>query len=205
MLFRNLMLAAAVLVTPLVAWGDDVAPAPWRGAPNSVFAKFDLFAGPVPGPPVSFGYGGGYPLDPTAPFVGSPITTPTGELIYDITLPNVIDPLPLKLMRIQYSWFGGTAFGGHADTVGILPIPGGVVTHVGGTPPIVLDPLAGILHRYDDFEIRPNPDSERIQVRFTLADPRWVIIDTISIPEPTSVALLAVCGGFALIKLCRRH
>jgi hypothetical protein len=204
-LLCNLVLIAAVLLVPLAVSADDVAPAPWRGAPNSVFAKFDLLAGPVPGPPVSFGYGGGYPLDPTPPFVGGPITTPTGELIYDITLPNVIDPLPLKLMRIQYSWFGGTSLGGHADTLSILPIPGGVVTHVGGSPPIVLDPLAGILHRYDDFEIRPNPDSERIQVRFTFADPRWVIIDTISIPEPSSVALLAVCGGFALMRRSQRR
>jgi hypothetical protein len=192
-----LLLVAMVLIVPALVFADDAAPAPWRGAPNSVFAKFDLLSGPLPGPPAMFGYGGGYPLAPLPPLVTPPITTPAGELIYGIDLPNVIDPLPLKLIRIQYSWFGGTSFGGHADTIAIHPIPGGTVTHVGGVPPAILDPLAGILHRYDDFEIRPNPDAERFEVRFVMADPRWVIIDTISIPEPSSVALFAF-GCFVL-------
>lgn len=151
-----------------------------------------------------FGYGGGYPLDPLPPLVSAPVTTPAGELIYGIDLPNVIDPLPLKLIRVQYSWFGGTPLGGHADTIAIHPIPGGSVTHVGGIPPMVIDPAAGVLHRYDDFEIRPNPDAERFEIRFVLADPRWVIIDTISIPEPSSAILLAF-GIFALNASIRRH
>lgn len=192
------LLLATVFVASPVASADDAAPAPWRGAPNSVFAKFDLLSGPLPGPPAMFGYGGGYPLSPLAPLVTPPITTPAGELIYGIDLPNVIDQLPLKLIRIQYSWFGGTSFGGHADTIAIHPIPGGTVTHVGGVPPSILDPSAGILHRYDDFRIRPNPHAERFEVRFVMADPRWVIIDTISIPEPSSLGLLAI--GFLAVS-----
>ena len=167
-------------------------------------AKFDLFAGQQPGGPSSFNaVGGTYPLDNLMPEVGTPFTDPTNNaLIYPIALPNFIDPLPLKRIRVQYSWFGslpGTGATGDAATVAILPSPGGVIQQVGGTSPqLVGGP--NIYHRWDDFEIVPNPDSERFEIAFFDADPRWIVIDTISVPEPTGAILALTLLGLGVLR-----
>jgi len=57
-----------------------------------------------------------------------------------------------------------------------------------------------IFHRWDDFEVFPNPDSERFEIEFLNADPRWVIIDTISIPKPTSIAILVLGSAIGLVS-----
>lgn len=197
---------ALVTATTAVALADDIAPPPYRGLPHSVQAKFDLFGAPVPGGPSVYNtVGGVYPLDPLQPFVAQPITDPTNNaLIYPIALPNFIDPLPLKKIRIQYSWFGalpGTGPPGDAAAVGVLPSPGGVVQLVNSTPPQLIG--GNVYHRWDDYEIIPNPDSERFEIAFFDADPRWVIIDTISMPEPTSATMAVILAVFA--GACRRR
>lgn len=202
-LFLGLLGAALLMAAPLAAVADDIAPPPYRGAPNSVMAKFDLFGqqgGTVPGPPVLFNTGAGstYPLSPLQPGVGNAQTLPGGGILYPISLPNFIDQEPIKYLRVQYSWFSGAPSGGpigDAQTLNIFPSPGGVVNLVNSSPPTFIG--GNIYHRWDDFEIIPNPDSERFEIVFRDADPRWVIIDTISVPEPAGL-LLAVLGCLGL-------
>lgn len=198
------LLVVGLTAFAATASADDLAPPPFRGLPHSVMAKFDLFGGQVPGGPDLFStVGGTYPLDPLLPEVGSPATDPTrNALIYPIALPNFIDPLPLKLIRVQYSWFGSTTGPtGDAITDAILPSPGGAVQLVNSSGPQLI-PGSNIFHRWDDFEIIPNPDSERFEIAFINADPRWIIIDTISLPEPSG---LAASGLLMLIALLRRR
>lgn len=189
-----------------VAAADDLAPPPFRGQPHSVMAKFDLFGAPVPGGPSQYGTVPGiYPLDNLLPEVGQPGTDPTrNAIIYPIALPNFIDPLPLKLIRVQYSWFSGAPSGGPLGdgvTDAILPSPGGVVQLVNSSPATLVPGTNNVYHRWDDFEIIPNPDSERFEIAFLDADPQWVVIDTISLPEPSG---LAAAGLIALIASLRR-
>lgn len=175
------------------ALADDLAPPIYRGAPNSVMAKFDLFGGP----PIQFSEGANptYPLDPLTPFIGNP-TPGTNSIIYPLALPNYIDQEPLKKIRIQYSWFGSPTAGSNAGAISILPSPGGVVQQVNATLPTNVS--GNIFHRWDDYEIRPNPDSERFEIEFINADPRWIIIDTISLPEPGTLAILLLGSSLAL-------
>lgn len=206
---RLLCLAAlacvpVLLLSPAVH-ADDLAPPPYRGEPHSVLAKFDLFGGTQPGPPDQFNAVGGiYPLDPLTPGIGAGMFDPTRNAItYPVFLPNFIDPLPLKRIRVQYSWFGNpTGPIGDAMTDAILPSPGGAVQLVGGTPPVLVPGSGNVFHRWDDYEIIPNPDSERFEISFINADPRWIVIDTISIPEPSAVVL----GGLvAMLAVAQRR
>lgn len=199
-LYRSLV-CCAVVAMAAAATADDLAPPPFRGAPHSVMAKFDLFGGQQPGGPDTFNSVGGiYPLDPgVVPEVGVPQDDPSrNAIIYPIGLPNFIDPLPLKLIRVQYSWFGNpTGPIGDAVTDAILPSPGGSVQLVNSSGPQLI-PGSNIFHRWDDFEIVPNPDSERFEIAFIDADPRWIIIDTISLPEPMGLALAGMASLLCL-------
>lgn len=204
---RILICTAVVFAVPPAAWADDVAPPPYRGLPNSVMAKFDLFGGAAPGPAANFTTGAGatYPLSTVAPEVGTPQTGPNNSILYPIGLPNYIDQLPIKYIRVQYSWFSGAPTGGpvgDAQTLNVFPSPGGAVNLVGSSPPMLL--TGNIYHRWDDYEIRPNPDSEQFEIAFFEADPRWVIIDTISIPEPAT-RLLALAGIAGCVMAVRRR
>jgi len=200
-------LVVATTATGTATFADDLAPPPFRGQPHSVMAKFDLFGGAVPGGPSQYGtVPGVYPLDQLAPFVGQPTTDPTrNALVYPIGLPNFIDPLPLKLIRVQYSWFSGAPSGGPLGdglTDAILPSPGGSVQLVNSSPATLVPGTGNVYHRWDDFEIVPNPDSERFEIAFIDADPRWIVIDTISLPEPSG---FAAAGVVALMAALRRR
>lgn len=186
------LIGFVVLFLSAQAVADDLAPAPFRGDPNSVMAKFNLQGQPS----LDLFAEGANPTYPLASILPDITQDPTGAPFYQVELPNYIDDLPLKLMRIQYSWFGQA---GDAMTVAINVSPnvGGPIDLVGSGPVTPVPGVANAFHRWDDFEIRPNPDFEAIQVEFTNADPRWLIFDTIStVPEPSSLAcvLLGLLG-----------
>ncbi len=196
---------AALSVLALVshtASADDITPPFYRGDPNTVMAKFDLFGAPAPGGPtqLTFGANPTYPLSTATASVSGAMTNPTlpNAIDYTFVVPNYIDLEPLKLVRVQYSWFGGIPGPtGDAFTSLVVPVPGGTAQLVNSSP--VTNVTGNIYHRYDDFEIRPNPDFEEFVITFVDADPRWVIFDTISFPEPASAALLGL-GALALLR-----
>jgi hypothetical protein len=202
------------------ASADDLMPAPYRGLPNSFFAEFDRgdpigplekvgeFFGPGGFPPYQGDPDG--PSGPVQPGGGAQIigmmqfTQPDGQK-YDIFVPNVVDDLPLKLIQVQitYSVPQGQQPGpSRVDIVDGNPIDGGFIDITAQqvfTPTGPNDPT--VFYEKWTGEIRPNPDWETIQVDVP-GRLDQVVIDTISIPEPTSLALL---GIGALLVVSRRR
>ena len=213
------LVTAAWIVSPALA--HDLTPPPWRDFSHPYYTlsvwDFNTPANPTvpdghsPGLPAIVGNGGTPPITPSA--VMSP------NMVYDNTyggwfpidllpgqihlyIPNWIDQEPLKLLRVQISYVGDPAA---QPTIDLVTGADNVTTPVVGvplTPPLIfiLDPPFNTqFHLFQDWEMRPNPDYEFIDItvpRDTIV--HQIVVDTISIPEPASLALLGL-GGLAMI------
>lgn len=219
----SLVALLCFVAAPLVAQADDLNPPPWRNdpltTPHSYLAKFEVenYPGGLVGPDIEMiGPSSPYQLDPTRPTleeVGN-----QGPLEYQVILPNFIDPLPIKRVRVQFSWYPGDpdpttnpSFPGNATVQNISPMDStGAATFakVYESPidifPDPLDPQRNIAYKYEDYHIWPNPDWEIFDVAYFDGDPRWLIIDTISIPEPSTILLVGGLVGLAFVVRRRR-
>lgn len=113
-------------------------------------------------------------------------------------IPNFVDPLPIKLLRVQFKWSAGTS------TVPVLlDPPAQVVAPIESGDPAgaVIATLVersvatldnGFYFNYQDFRLTPNPDWEKItadnSAQLGLVE---VVIDTISVPEPATLLLVS--------------
>ncbi len=190
-----------------LAQADDQFPAPYRGAADTVEAHWttitnQFFPG-VPQPPDTFNYIGPDPL-----YAGPPFNQfPQGFIVFpdpgtmEIYLPNVIDDLPLKEMRVQIYYDPQTPpppplfLGGSAEEGG-APIPG---------PTTAFESIAGPGFSVWDFTWEPNPDWETVVFDVNGLDIRQVDIDTVSVPEPSTLALLAGAASLLLVMIHRRR
>jgi hypothetical protein len=196
---------------------DDLFPAPWRGQPRTTLAEWDFVTAANPTPPdgtltTVVGDSGGVPMaemesdlvwDPV--FNGSWHTRPEpppliNTFVY-LEIPNWIDQEPLKLIQIQITAqprFTGPGIIEMPFVVDVGGISGG--TGAGHTSQRInfseleIDPVDGIWHRTETWQIRPNPDQEVI----TLDIPQdslltQIVVDTISfVPEPGTMILVGV-------------
>lgn len=191
-------LVAVVLAGAGSAWAVTPSYAPdYRGAPNSVHAIFDWYSNEqVEWTTTLFeSVSDGYPLDQTPPSASD------DGLDMTVMLPNFIDPLPMKKMRVQLF------FDGAVDSTLIEgsifaydPTGEARVEDAGGSGDVTDSFL------YYDFEIFPNPDWEQITLygnsnaNIVPGNLLRVEIDTISmIPEPVTLGLLVI-GGLALLS-----
>ena len=166
----------------------------YRGDPNSVHAIFDwVGVGVGAWDTTSFSTGPSiYPLDSVTPMASD------DGLNMRIDMPNFIDQLPVKFMRIQFL-FDGPVPGSSINPLVIAfdPLPT-TVNLVGGSGP----GLAAA--HYLDYEIFPNPDWEQIVVpgdattNMVPGNLLRIEIDTISIPSPGAAVLIAVAGPMLL-------
>jgi len=195
----TVLIGAVLLLSTATASAGPNDPS-YRGDDNSVHAIFDWVSDQQTawettlfetGPSI-------YPLDQTTPSASD------NGLDTTILLPNFIDQLPIKLMRIQLS-FRGPVLGSD--------VTGGVHAHapqltswsiVGGSGTGSAD------FHWVDIEILPNPDWETITIfgwetgNIIPGNLLQIEIDTVSIiPEPATMTLLAL-GGLALLRLRRR-
>lgn len=213
---------STMLLTCFFSNADNFAPPTWVGQPLSYHAEWDFGNSNDISSPDSEGNGGPvtneflYDLFSThidydgpgwgwVPGDGDGGITKPGGGSFGINTINWVDELPLKYIRIQITYAGnapdvpyaqGFSFEGyHGGGVGtidhgqFIPDPPGAVN---------VDPN----HVYWDLTIQPNPDWEQIVVNVpdgTTID--QIVVDTISIPEPTSLGLLSLGGLLAL----RRH
>jgi hypothetical protein len=185
--------------------GDDFAPPIWRGMPNSVTAVWNFNLEPTDysniGADSWTNYPGGYPLDalyapPSARvntnefiWVGSGAISNKTDSNHSIVLvlPNFIDDLPEKWLAVQMT--GST----NLEVMGIAgsQMEGGEYKAYSGFKIMEGGPEPG--KRWEEWVINPNPDRESIflwiPARSVLDQ---VVVDTISIPEPSTLVLMLV-------------
>ena len=186
------------------AHGDDRNPPSYRGEPLSVYTHWsadassllslDEFSWVDDNDPSTY-------LSSIPPYVGMDPATGT----YDFRIPNFVDELPIKYLRIQLTWTGTTQPPLSLVSTGFdgsNPVPG-VVTSA-STPLVFTQPDGG--YQYFDIEYKPNPDFEQIRVQLPPdAFLDQVVIDSIStVPEPAALGLL-ICGGLGIAVLRRRR
>lgn len=186
------------------AHGDDRNPPPYRGEPLSVHAHWlvdpsGLF--------VLSEFSWADDDDPStylSPLTPSVLIDPAAG-VYGFEVPNFVDELPIKLLRIQLTWTGTTQPPLFLASIGIdggNAVPG-VVTFA-STPLVFTQPPGG--YQYFDIEYKPNPDFEQIRVQLPPdVSLDQVVIDSIStVPEPAASGLL-IWGGMGITALRRRR
>ena len=220
-------MAAAVLSTiamaPGLAVADDMFPPPWEEYPGSQYAEWDTWGG-APGPtpadwwetwdndftglqsPVAFTPGANLLLSFASRTDVLEIFGPTDGVYFEID--NYDWHNPEKWVRVQITY--------HVS--GAPPMGFDVIPFYGGEPgddqfvPAFLVESTGVnsdgwITDAYDFIIEPNPEFEVIGLKFepgAVAFVDQVVIDTICVPEPATMALLAI-GVFALLKRRRNR
>ena len=202
---RLLAVVAVVALTLNAAFADDLNPPPYRGGPLSVYAHWNL----IPGTTIldlNNNWSSVDDSDPTT--VLYPNFTPNIQVIpsngaYDFQIPNWVDNLPIKYLRLQLTWENNllpplNIFSQGLE--GVNPVIGQIVY----TSPLQTDAAAIKAYQYYDLIYKTNPDFERSHIDMPAnALLTQVVVDSIStVPEPTTLLLLSL-GGLGLLRRSR--
>ncbi len=202
---QTVVLAATIVMAVSwgIAFGDDFAPPSYRGNPLSVQAEWQLLAGTNFLSLTQSNWVDD--ADPTTTLSPVPFSNQVQQVNgnYQFQLPNWIDQLQIKYMRVQLTWEQSllppvNIFSQAMDGANSI---NGVITF---TSPVTYDASGIKAHQYIDFTFQPNPDFERINVQM---QPNslltQVVVDTVStVPEPATITLLML-GGLVLSKIKR--
>jgi hypothetical protein len=196
---------------PATAMADDLNPAPWRGDPLSVFLEWADEGSGLPASPGVFeavdddGDPSTFLFEEIPP---SYTTTPGTAGLYTFNVPNFVDELPLKNIRIQITWTGLSGTQPDLQYPTIQGVTGwdsgfgydGMEMFSSPVQPYT-QPDGG--YQYHDWKVEPNPDWEQIFISVPDGlELTQVVIDTISIPEPSAMA--AMLAGVPLLLRRRR-
>ena len=207
---RILIVVAIVALTFNVTLGDDLNPAPYRGDPLSVYAHWQLDPAGTnslvldPTDLTQFNYWDD--SDPATPYTLDPLSV--SEVVsgpdYLFDLPNWVDDLPVKHLRIQVTWESDPTAPPPAPTIsslsGIDPTGPVAVNLVGSSAIVAADATGTKLYQYHDYDLFPNPDAERWVIISPNAKLVQVVADSIStVPEPATMMLLGL-GSLLLRK-----
>ncbi len=197
------MLLAVSVITVLTlssAFGDDLNPPPYRGDPLSVYAHWSADASGLLSLDTISWVDDADPSTYLHPIQPSIDIVPGTSGIYQLQLPNFVDELPIKFLRLQLTWVGVTAppiqvFSEGLDGVNLIQ---GIITFA-SNPLVFTQPSGG--YQYFDFEYKPNPDFERIHVQLAAdASLVQVVVDSVStVPEPAAIIMMAL-GSIALFR-----
>lgn len=199
MLRKWLAIIGVFLALTAPALADDLFPPSWRGQPGSTWAEWE-YSTPNPTPLPDAGFNPyGIPQTQIYPGVGQVwwdvlngrqgVWPLSGEIWVDI--PNQNKPNPWKDIYIQLTW-EPQAPGNRPIVQTTLPlaVPGTLVQEI---------PLEGLwVHSIYTIRLEPNPEWEQILITGGI-DVDQLVIDTICVPEPAAVLLLAL-GGLVLTR-----
>jgi len=210
--FSALLLFAAQAAPALAAL--DLIPAPFRGQPGTVYAAWDFATPtnpadadvvnfvPLPGSPLTQLFPsaelqnlGWLPAGVDGGWYGLPghlYTLPDGGII-NITMPDFIDFEPIKQIWIQIRYLPGIT----SPYVAAIEAQDNVEGQVYGVLNGYTD-YTDSGFRVESWSIVPNPDVEQIQIFVpysVFVDS--VVIDTISVPETSTLTMSA--GGLFIL------
>lgn len=217
--FSALLLSSVVLLAAAsAAVADDIAPPAWRGQPGSSFQAWDFLTdSTTPAPEAADNnYGSPTALVTVGAFASGYIDTyPPGVTdardglwdlgslgTIDLVIPNSsrTGPNTWKDIVIQVTYYEDI------QVAPVVTVPGGSLVD---SDTLVAQNIPGWGTFYTDvyyWHLEPNPLEEQILIT---SDEMWgsmidqVVVDTICMPEPTTMALLAI-GGIALLRRRRR-
>ena len=204
----SVVLAVAVCGMGLIANADDVNPPPWWLNENSLASYWEEQtpgAGDLPAASSNFLVNwGNYPLydEDFGGGPGQPWLVDDGQGYLEFYMPNFVDPLPLKWMRIQLTYSGQEPFVEWIDGFDAIDpvMTTGPLNHVYDTP---YNPLAEA-YFYKDWLLEPNPDWEIVYMQLPPGSIlHQVVINSWSnVPAPSAFLIWSL--GL-LVLLLYRH
>ncbi len=199
------VLAAVLLIPSGPAVADDLNPPSYRGDPLSVFAEWQL----IPGTTILnlTQYNWVDDNDPSTTLhplqVSNPVQ-PNSANAYQFQLPNFIDNMPIKHLRLQLTWINTPQLPLSIQTQALDGVNTVWGTIVNTSTPVPVAAING-MYQYFDIDYVPNPDFERVNVHLPADAVLWqAVIDTVStVPEPATLGILGL--GALLTIRSRRH
>jgi hypothetical protein len=192
------------------AWADDTYPPPWRGEPGTTFEEWEFSTSASPTPPDSFNNPYGTPSATATPGTGQSwqdewggaqgVWPLSGNI--EATIPDSPVPLPYKDIWVQLTWAkqvdSSTPTVWEVDSGDIGTLIEQDVLGTTGLPA----PNDEWYHSTYLIQLEPNPSSEIVRIDGTLMVDE-LVIDTICVPEPGTLTLLAT-GLTALLAYALR-
>lgn len=200
-----LLCTLTLALGPTIVSADDFSPPPWdRAHPRAITAEWEFAtpANPAPpaGPLTNVGTKGSGSVVTSALITGGPaglgwgigdgdggwFFPGGGDILF--TVDNVIDTEPVKHLKIQIT---------HTPGLGLFLDPLGAANlgATGSIPGAVIELSEGVGHTSFVWNMFPNPPWEVFRLLVTgPGEIDQIVVDTISIPEPSSFVL----GGIGL-------
>ena len=201
---RFIIVVAIAALTVNISLADDLNQPAYRGDPLSVYAHWQLDPAGInslvldPTNPAQYNWVDD--SDPTTFLDPLPVSAVVTGPDYQFDLPNFVDDLPIKHMRLQLTWLNDPTPLSITGLSGIDSSGPVTSTIVFSSPVLTVDPAAGIYYQYHDIDFKPNPDAERWLIISPNAPLVQVVADTVStVPEPATLSLLAL-GSLGLLR-----